>query len=327
MIAAQLEEIYKLGDARTPAQQVKLAKDFLELAEKTVKPEERFVMFRKAAELADKAGDAALMFQAVDRMAAQFELDGLAVKQKLLARPTIGANVADGLASLVEGANTLIDQALAEERFEVAIDLAGSALRTCQRPPARRSASRWSNASTKSDTQEAGGADRPGVGEGAGESPGPGRQPDAGQAYCFSKGDWATGLPYLAKGSDAEAKALALQETRSPPKEPGRADQVGRRLVGLRPRGQGPGPHGDLGPCRDVLPTGGGKPAGGPGEGAGGKAAGEDHRLWGKIVPTQRGNQPPPAIAPFDEKKAKDASESLGQAPWRARGPERTPSG
>ena len=63
---------YKPGDAGTPAQQVELAKEVVEAAEKSTKPEEQFVLLRKASELAVKAGDAALMFQAVDRMAAEF---------------------------------------------------------------------------------------------------------------------------------------------------------------------------------------------------------------------------------------------------------------
>ena len=40
-----------------------------------------------------------------------------------------------------------------------------------------------------------------------------------GKLYCFTKGDWVEGLPYLAKGSDKPVKALALQETGLPPSD------------------------------------------------------------------------------------------------------------
>ena len=59
-------------------------------------------MLRKAAELAGEAGDAALVCQTVDRMVTQFQLDGLAVKEKLLARLALRAKDADGIKSLVE---------------------------------------------------------------------------------------------------------------------------------------------------------------------------------------------------------------------------------
>ena len=67
-IGSQVKNLYKLGDARKPEEQVKLAKDLADMAEKATKPEERFVLLRKAAELACEAGDTTVMFQMVDRL-------------------------------------------------------------------------------------------------------------------------------------------------------------------------------------------------------------------------------------------------------------------
>ena len=71
------------------------------------------------------------MFQAVDRLGQRFELDALTVKEKMLAKLAAGALSAARIKFLVESSDTLIDQALAEERFDAALDLANAVSHAC----------------------------------------------------------------------------------------------------------------------------------------------------------------------------------------------------
>ena len=170
-------------------------------------------MLRKAAELAGEAGDAALVCQTVDRMVTQFQLDGLAVKEKLLARLALRAKDADGIKSLVESTDALVDQAVAEDRLELALDLVNTAARVCQkaqgaafrkqlserRKEVQTFKKEWEQIAPTLETVKANPEDAD-------------ANLGAGRWYCFSKGDWAKGLPYLTKGSDEGFKALAVRE-------------------------------------------------------------------------------------------------------------------
>ena len=303
-IASQVDEVYKVADAHNPDQQIRLAKDLIEAAEKAAKPEERFVMLRKAAELSGEAGDAALMCQAVDLLAARFELDGLAVKEKLLAKLAIGARDAEGIKSLVESVNTLIDQALAEDRFDLALDLSNTATRACQRTqgaPFRKALvdRRKEIQTLKKQSEQIAQAL-----EAVEANP---QDADAnlgaGQWYCFTKGDWAKGLPYLAKGSDEGLKALAVQESGTPPSE---ADGQLKLADGWWDAGQEA-----KGKARAAILVHAGMwyQQAQPSLPEGLVRARVEKRLdaiaaLGRDIPMPPGKQPPLAVAPFDEKKA-----------------------
>ena len=218
--ASQVEEVYKLADARKPEEQIKRAKDLANMAQEATKPEEQFVLLRKAAELAGDAGDTALMFQMVNRLGERFELDALNVKAKLLAKLAAKANDAERIKSLVEGSDALIDQAVAEDRFDLALDWVNAVSRLCQKREGapfrkqvllRRKAIQTSQQEAKKVGQAL---------EAARANP---QDAEAnltvGKLYCFTKGDWAKGLSYLAKGSDENLKMLALQESNSPPSD------------------------------------------------------------------------------------------------------------
>ena len=166
-------------------------------------------MLRKASELAVKAGDPALMFQTVDRLAAQFQLDALAVKQTLFVKLADRARGGDRLDSLVQGARTLIDAALAadrEDRFDLAL-----AVSQASQAMAFRKAMAERRKEILALQKEAEQAAQ--ILEAVVANP---QDPDAnlqaGRYYCFANGDWAQGLPYLAKGSDDALKSLAAEE-------------------------------------------------------------------------------------------------------------------
>ena len=136
----------------------------------------------------------------------------------------------------------------------------------------------------------------------------------AGRYLCFVKGDWEQGVPYLALGSDAQLKAVAPMELRRPIRLSSKPRLA--TLGGMRPK-PGRAWSGTVCGCaagfwyRQAEPT---------------LAAGlaalkikqrlEELAKLGREIPTgprvSRASQTPPlAIAPFDEKTAKQH-----QAAW-----------
>lgn len=218
-ITKQVEEIYKPSAAKTRSQKLKLAEELLALGAKPdMTPEERFVLLRTAMDLANDGGNAALAVNAVDAIGAEFEVDGLAVKKKVLARFAEGPSDAARIKSFLEAVGGAIDEALAQDRYELAEDLATMASRVCMKPAGREYrkqvhsrrqevqalAERWkqieeAQATLKKDPED------------------PQANMALGSWLCFDKDDWAAGLPLLAKGSDEALKKLAVQELSSLP--------------------------------------------------------------------------------------------------------------
>ena len=61
-----VNEAYKIDEAKTPAEKVKLGKQLASLVGASQKPEERFVLLRRAAELARDAGHLPMMCQMIE---------------------------------------------------------------------------------------------------------------------------------------------------------------------------------------------------------------------------------------------------------------------
>ena len=200
-ISKQVNELCK--NSKTAAAKVKFANQLMSLAEATQKPEERFVIRRRAAELANDAGQAALMREAIESIAAEFKIDTLMVEAKMFDRQTA-----------IEGADELIRRAVAEDRYDVALSVVKSATRLCQKSTAaryrkemhrkqaevERLREQWLEASVALKTLEAVPND-------------PSANLTAGRWLWFQKGEVRQGLSHVAKGSDELLKRLARTGT------------------------------------------------------------------------------------------------------------------
>lgn len=216
----RIDETYKTSLTGKLAEKIKLARNLLDAAPKTPEPEERFVLCREAAGLAQAAGDATLMVQAVDQLAGEFDLDGLATKKTMLIAFAGAAESASRIDSLVINAEPLIDQLMSEESYGSAWDLLNAVYLACQKPDGKafRKAYRerrqqlqtlldeWKQVEQAKTTLKARPDDVP-------------AQTVLGQWYCFVRHDWRKGLPHLAKGDEATIRPLALEEVQSPPEE------------------------------------------------------------------------------------------------------------
>ena len=102
-------------------------------ASQKVKPEERFVLLRKATDLAAEGGDVTLVLNATRRAGEEFDFDFLASQEKALARIALGPMDAARVKALLTGASQGVEQALAAGRGEVALEFAGLARQVSQR--------------------------------------------------------------------------------------------------------------------------------------------------------------------------------------------------
>ena len=217
-VAKQLDELYKTS--RPGSKDAAKAQDLYDVATKAgASPVERYMLLLKGAEIAAASGDLNLSLQGIDTLDADYEIDALDLKQKLLDK-FITAGKPDQVAVAISAAEQLVDQAVAADRYDAAVVLATSAskavakskIATHKEDEDRLSRRRheihllesiYTTAKKAQETLEKTPAD-----------------PDAnltvGRWLCFYKGDWTTGLPLLAKGSNADLKALAGQEIKSP---------------------------------------------------------------------------------------------------------------
>lgn len=191
-ITKQVDELCR--DASTAAEKGKLAKQFMSLAEASQKPEERFVIRRRAAELARDTGQLTLMRQAIELIAAEFRIDALMVEAKM---------------ATTDGAEELIRRAVIEDRYDVALDVVNRLYQKASardRKEARRTQmeverlrEQWLEATIALKTLEATPDD-------------PLAHLTAGRWLWFQKGEVGQGLSHLAKGSDMPLRQLAQRE-------------------------------------------------------------------------------------------------------------------
>ncbi|HUT12941.1 MAG TPA: discoidin domain-containing protein [Thermoguttaceae bacterium] len=221
-VLEQLKEVYELDKQRTTAEKLELAGEMLALAEKSRgNPTERFVVLRQVMDLACEGGDAVSTFEAIDRIAADFEIDGLSVKAKVLPNVIPAAGDAEKLGLLTEAGLALVDEAAERSQYDVANEIIEMVHRACLGPSGRdyrkrvydrrveierlyRSWQEFDEALAKlkltPDDPEANLA--------------------AGRWYCLRQGDWSQGLPHLAKGSDMALRAAAEDEVTLTPTDP-----------------------------------------------------------------------------------------------------------
>jgi formylglycine-generating enzyme required for sulfatase activity len=222
----QFDEVYHFTQERTPAQKTELANRLFELGKKSQGgPVEKFVFFREAIELGTGGGAVDLVLQVVDAIAAEFNIDALDVKQKVMTGLAATTGDAAGVRSFIEHADALVDGALAESRYDLAVNLAQAAHDVSQKPAGkdlrrhtfeRRSevqqlAASWEQLRTVQSALKVNPEE-------------PNANLQMGRWYCLKQGNWERGLAHLAKSADPTLRQLAAQELQSPPTDP--AEQV-----------------------------------------------------------------------------------------------------
>ena len=200
--------------AKIPSQKHDLAQKFLHGADESENdPVGRYILLKLARDTATQASDVQLAFEAIDKMAEQFQVDDVEMKMTVLIAVSKRTKLPADHMAIGEQAAGLIDGAIAHDKIDLAIKLGELAL-----PEARASRDpdllRDVNARIEQckvlgkayrEMKEA---------EAVLDT-----KPDdplanltVGKYYCFQKADWEKGLPMLALGRDESLKAVAARE-------------------------------------------------------------------------------------------------------------------
>ncbi len=141
-LIAEIDDIYNSKAAKDPAARAALARKLFEEGQKqSADANERFVLLRRAGELAGDAGEADLALEAVDAIAAAgFDIQPLRVKARLLTRmlqqsPPGG----ERLSVMCEACTRFADDAAAQEAGDDALEVLEAG---AKRSPSRSAAHR-----------------------------------------------------------------------------------------------------------------------------------------------------------------------------------------
>jgi hypothetical protein len=217
---ATVHEVLKddYAKALTPEARASLVRKLIKLASETNDdPNLRYVMGTQAVELAVKAGETDLAFEAIDGMNAYFAVDGWDLKAKALLQLSHQAKSLPSRKEVAAQALTMTDGALSAERYEAAAELAsiattmsdllGDPLLREQAREAHARALRMQNLAQEYKTAKEKLATHPDDAE---------ANLSVGRYLCFQKDDWKAGVPYLAKSNDETLKTLAGMESNPP---------------------------------------------------------------------------------------------------------------
>ncbi len=217
----RLKTILKSEYARTGTEDVaKLGRLLLEHAGQTGgEPASQYVMYLEAQKAALRAGDVETALAAADALASKFQVDALTDRTELLMDASRTARATDARKLLVAECMKHIDSLIAADGYAAATQLAARAeylaLRIRHAPTTQRLREQKKRLlHTKAEFAKVAGAAR----ALKVDPDDPKANLAMGRFACFVKGDWAAGLPRLAKGGDGALRELAGMSLSGPTK-------------------------------------------------------------------------------------------------------------
>ena len=214
----RFERDYRLSRADSAEQKLAAARELLALAEQLRggSPAHRFAALRTSAELAAEAGDAQLMLQAVDLVAADFQIEAGDARQRMLVRLAGSAHTEPAITSLASAAVPLVEAAAMRRDYIRALELATALESACRRtagreqlPAAQRLVSRLRSEQSRWVEAEAARAQLE-------RGDDPAAHEVLGLWFAFSESDLASGMQHLVKCADERLAELARRELAPP---------------------------------------------------------------------------------------------------------------
>jgi formylglycine-generating enzyme required for sulfatase activity len=172
----------------------------------------KYVLFREAREIAAKFADVETALAAIAETAKHYEIDGLALKAKILIAMVAGAKSPDTVSILTDACLNVVDEAIQEEKYDIAKILISKAEMAAK---AAKDASKTVIAQKKGKEIEDIAKESQKAEEASKILEINPADPDASLAlgrYLLMKGDLEKALTFLAKGSDALLRMAAEKE-------------------------------------------------------------------------------------------------------------------
>ena len=178
----------------------------------------RFVLFRIARDIASQQGDLVTALDAIDRIAGEFDTDKLQMQVDAAATAIKATKQPKANQAIVGVLAPLIDQAVADDRYDIAKSIAALAL-GCAKEGRDGNQIKQIAAGAKEIEEIASAFEK--VKEAVvvlnAKPADPAANATVGRFRCFAKGDWQSGVSMLAIGIDTDFKEVALLELEETP--------------------------------------------------------------------------------------------------------------
>jgi formylglycine-generating enzyme required for sulfatase activity len=211
-------ELYgkQFQQAKTTAEKAALATEMIEAAMKVQGGSpDQYVLLKIAADVAAGAGDAATALQAVEKMVERFDVPAPKLCAETLLAAAGNATMTSQHKAVAEAALKIADAVADAEDYALALSLCelakSSAHKARQGPLAKELAAKIEDFQKRQSAFQEYQAAWALMQDDPAE---PGANLAAGRYLCLVKGDWKRGVSMLALGSDAALKAVALMELR-----------------------------------------------------------------------------------------------------------------
>lgn len=126
-VVRQLDELFPGMNDKKPEEQMEFARRMMEMANESSRPEERFVLWRVAAETAARLGEFSMMLEAMESIGREFEVDVHLVAGKLLGRFRPENAAPDQRQSLIEQLLELSARMKNDRQLDLALQMAEKA--------------------------------------------------------------------------------------------------------------------------------------------------------------------------------------------------------
>jgi hypothetical protein len=211
-----VSDLYKAdyAAAKTPEQKVALSKKLLADAAGTADDKSaQYVLYRISRDIAAQQGELSLAFEAIDHMARICEVDSLQLKSEAVTIVGKASRRAPPRADTLAALNTLIDEAVTLDRYDMAKKFVGVAAGQARQAKDLDQVKRLT-ARTKEieDIEKQFASVEDALKLLQTKPTDPAANQTVGWFRCSVKGDWTNGALMLALGNDASLKSLAKAE-------------------------------------------------------------------------------------------------------------------
>jgi hypothetical protein len=214
--AAGVREVFgkDLAGARTPEARVALANKLLAAADQTQDdPAARYLLLTRVADLASSAGDVGIGLKAVDRIESQWAVDGVRMRTEVLLKAAALMRRPEERLEWARNAQAVADQAAAADEYTLARQL--NARATAVIEPVRNEALTKRLSAQLALFDELANSYTslsPALAKLRTDPNDPAANLALGKFQAFTKGDWQSGLPRIAVGSDPNLKDPAIRD-------------------------------------------------------------------------------------------------------------------
>jgi len=206
----------RFRQAKTSAEKTALAAEMIEAAGKLQDGRPgQYVLLKIAADVAAGAGDAPTALQAIEKLVERFDVAGSKLTAETLLTAARSATMTSQCKAIGEAALKVVDAVAEADQYELALNLCESARSSAQKTRQYRLAKELAAKIDDLKKRQVAFQEYQAASAVLDKDPAePAANLATGRYECFVKGDWDRGVAKLALGSDAKLKDVAVKDLR-----------------------------------------------------------------------------------------------------------------